>query len=156
MDSSHNGNCLLSKKEKLLFWYVGYVKLLVLLTFLICVYQTLRPNNKEDLNTFELTGKIICEVPHAGHHSLDLDEDIRIAVLKGDVIGFQFIGDPIIPYEIDKDANQNPFYKKVSGEAPSVGESFKMNMWNQNGTRKYAVCAQVTSSMSSNIVSVIF
>ncbi|ELU06637.1 hypothetical protein CAPTEDRAFT_220130 [Capitella teleta] len=112
---------------------------------------TLRPNTEADLNTFELTGKIVCEVPHAGHHSLDLDEDIRIAVRKGDVIGFHFIGDPIIPYEIDKEANQNPFYKKISGEAPSVGDSIKMSMWNQNGMRKYAVCARVTTKTQRKV-----
>lgn len=86
-------------------------------------------------------------MPHAGHHTLDLDDDIKVPVQRGDLIAFHSIGDPIIPYEIDKEANQNPFYKKVVGDAvPSMGDPLKMNMWNQNGTRKYAFCAQVTTS----------
>ena len=108
----------------------------------------------EDLTAFTMVAQVTYEIPITGEIKLDVS-DQPIAVKRGDMVGFHIIDTAVIPYDIDEEVNQSPYFL-IPKTKPGVGSVLKMATHTQNGMCKYSLNATVEPGRTLNLFKLIF
>ena len=101
-----------------------------------------------------LVGQTTFTIPAPGAYAVDIADKAPIEVKAGDMVGIYTPESPIIPFDVDDDVNQSPFYM-VMTSTPEVNQTYKMDTRGQSGTRKYSLNATIVSGQSTLILNII-
>jgi len=92
-------------------------------------FMVMRPS--KGFLSFTIMDKTTFYVPKAGEHTIDLDKEHQLRAKKGDVIGFYFPGDSIIPFDRQSGCSSESWTAYIDDPSPSAVDIMTLNKFSR-------------------------